>query len=299
MRYQFTSTKAARVLFCMVLVLAVIRPVRLTASPLLLQDGAAAQSVDPDKPASELNHHIAGILLITIGLSVIGSGYHRSLAWLRWLPPILFLAAGLFLAAWSDSEIWPRGNLAWSWLLHHDAEAFQHKLYALLLIVLGVVEAIQANPKLRRPWLSLVFPLLGVIGAASLFFHHHSGDVVAGVIAQAAPASCIDQCRPPVVYQPVNVHVSGPFPASANFGRPGVAGIASAQHHEHHDHHDHHLMGPAAKIQTEHAWFAVVGFLVVLLKFLYDTARPPARLLQFFWGNSVILLGILLLLYTE
>lgn len=295
MRYPFTSTNAARVLFCMVLVLAAIQPMRLAAGPLLLQAHAETQSADPDKPASEMNHHIAGILLVAIGLSVIGSGYHRSLAWLRWLPPILFVAAGLFLAAWSDNEIWPRGNLGWSWLLHHDAEAFQHKLYALLLIVLGAVEAVQATPKLRRRWLSLVFPVLCVIGAASLFFHQHSGDVVAGVIAQSAPASSTGPFASAVAYQPVS-HGSGPFPASGSFGRPDVAGISSAQHH---DHHDHHPMGSAAKIQTEHAWFAVVGFLVALLKFLYDTARPPARVLQFFWGNSVILLGILLLLYTE
>lgn len=290
MRFQFTSTNAARALFCMVLALAAIQPLRLVAGPLLSQDDVAAQSADPDKPSSELNHHIAGILLVAIGLSVIGSGYHSSLAWMRWLPPILFITAGFFLAAWSDNEIWPRGNLAWSWLLHHDAEAFQHKLYAVLLIVLGVVEAIQASPKFRRPWLSVVFPVLCVIGATSLFFHQHSGNVVPGLIAQPAPAPFEHQFKSVAAYQPEHVHGSGATPGA------GAAETSSAQHH---NHHDHHLTGPEAKIQTEHAWFAMVGFLVALLKFLYDSARPPARILQFFWGNSVILLGILLLLYTE
>jgi hypothetical protein len=63
--------------------------------------------------------------------------------------------------------------------------------------------------------------------------------------------------------------------------------------------HDHHLAGAAAKVQKQHAWFAVAGFLVALFKFLYDAARPPARIRQYLWASSVIFLGLLLLLYTE
>ena len=109
---------------------------------------------------------------------MIWSKNDKSRPWLRWLAPILFITAGLLLAAWSDSEIWPRGDLSWSWLFHHDAEARQHKLYALLLIVFGLVECVQSTPRLRKPWLNMVFPVLCVIGGASLFSHHHSGMAV-------------------------------------------------------------------------------------------------------------------------
>lgn len=290
----FTSTRVAHILFYMLLAFAAIQPLRLAASPLSPQPDVTAQEADLDKPASEMNHHIAGMLLIVIGLSVIGSGNSRSLAWLRWVPPILFIAAGLFLAVWSDDEIWPRGNLGWSWLLHHDAEAFQHKLYALLLIVLGAVEAIQASPKWRRPWLNGVFPVLCVIGAASLFFHQHSGHVAASG-APLGPVSSIashHESVSTVAYAPEHVH--GPAgAASEHMGHAGMAGTSPEQHH------DHHLAGSAAKVQKQHAWFAVAGFLIALFKFLYDAARPPARVRQYLWASSMIFLGLLLLLYTE
>jgi hypothetical protein len=290
----FTSPRVARILLCLVLAFAAIQPLRLAASPLSPQPDVTAQETDPDKAPSELNHHIAGMLLIAIGLSVIGSGNSRSLAWLRWLPPGLFIAAGLFLAAWSDDEIWPRGNLGWSWLLN-DAEAFQHKLYAVLLIVLGAVEAIQAGAKWRRPWLTVVFPVLCVIGAASLFFHQHSGHVAASG-APSEPASSIaspHESASTVAYALQHVH--GPAgPASEHMGHAGMAGGTPPGHP-----HDHHLAGAAAKVQKQHAWFAVAGFLVALFKFLYDAARPPARIRQYLWASSVIFLGLLLLLYTE
>lgn len=291
--YPFTSINAAHILLCVMLALAAIQPLRLAAGPLLPQPDVATHEVDPNKAASEMNHHIAGVLLIAIGLSVIGSGYSQSLAWLRWLTPILFIAAGLFLAAWSDAEMWPRGTRDWSWLFHHDVEALQHKLYALLLIVLGVVEAVQASSK-RRPWLSVVFPILCVIGAASLFFHHHHADVAVNVVAPLplAPSSASHQPVLPVAYAPEHAHGSAGS-ASEHMEHAGAGGTSPEPHH------DHHLVGPAARIQREHAWFAVVGFLVALFKFLYDAARPPARVRRYLWASSVMLLGLLLLLYTE
>src|SRR4051812_27455934 len=181
MQPSFNSLKITVIYFA--LILAVLCTLPLCAAPLSPANIIAASGTDPDKPSSELNHHIAGIFLIAIGLSVIWSKHDRSRPWLKWLPPILFIGAGLFLAAWSDDEIWPRGNLSWLWLLRHDAEARQHKLYALLLIIFGIVEYLQANPRLCKPWLKMVFPLLCVIGGASLFLHHHSGMVMASANA--------------------------------------------------------------------------------------------------------------------
>ena len=52
-------------------------------------------------------------------------------------------------------------------------------------------------------------------------------------------------------------------------------------------------------IQREHMWFAAVGFCVALCKFLYDAKLPRKRATPYLWANGVILLGILLILYTE
>jgi len=59
------------------------------------------------------------------------------------------------------------------------------------------------------------------------------------------------------------------------------------------------MNGTAAKIQREHAWFVVAGLFVVFFKFAYDFAHPPARVALHFWASSMIVLGCLLLMYTE
>lgn len=309
MPHSFNSVTITVIFF--VLILAVLCPLQLyaTAPQPSSANVTSASGADPDKPSSELNHHIAGMFLIAIGLSVIWSKHDRSREWLRWLPPILFITAGLLLAAWSDSEIWPRGDLSWSWLLHHDAEARQHKLYALLLIIFGLVEYVQSTPRLRRPWLNMVFPALCVLGGASLFLHHHSSMAVAhanGMDHSGHHASAVGEvnsnCQSASKTAPVNaqddhhgVAEHGASQLTAPCPPPFVqAGTSSIAHN-----HAHALTGSGANIQRQHAWFAIVGFCVGLFKFLHDVGRPPLRVSYSLWANSVIVLGILLLIYVE
>ncbi len=80
-------------------------------------------------------------------------------------------------------------------------------------------------------------------------------------------------------------------PCPSTFAQTGTSSIAQG--------HSHALMGTGANIQRQHAWFAVVGFCVALFKFLHDVARPPIRVSYSLWANSVIVLGILLLIYVE
>lgn len=282
MRQPLISAMAMHIVMCVALIFPAISLSSVTAHAQdSAQSAAASPAIDPDKETSELNHHIAGAFLIAIGLSLILSERHKRLEWLRWLPPVLFIAAGFFLAAWSDDEIWPRGVLSWSWLLHHDAEARQHKLYALLLVALGVIEGMQLIPRLRRPWLKAAFPVLGAIGGIALLFHHHSGDVS---LAQPAPASITDQSS----------HHHRSATGMDTPSSPAAPAGASTSHA-----HEHGLTGIAAKIQKEHAWFAIVGFWAAFFKFRYDSACPPARVPRYLWATSLILLGCLLLLYTE
>jgi len=312
MQHSFNSVTITAI--CFVLILAVLCPLRLCATPLSPTTTAAASGTDPDKPSSEMNHHIAGIFLIAIGLSVIWSKHDKSRAWLRWLPPLLFIGAGLFLAAWSDDEIWPRGNLSWLWLVRHDAEARQHKLYALLLIVFGLVEFVQSSPRLRKPWLNMVFPVLCVMGGASLFLHHHSGMAVASANGMdhsghnvSAARDMNSNCQSASETAPVSPQDHHHGVAEHGVAEHGAAELAhpcpdtSAQTGTSSpaQGHSHALMGTGANIQRQHAWFAIVGFCVALFKFLHDVARPPIRVSYSLWANSVIVLGILLLIYVE
>ena len=315
MQHSFNSVRIFVV--AVALVVAVLSPLWLSATPLSQATNTIPSGVDPDKPSSEMNHHIAGIFLIAIGLSVIWSKNDRSPAWLKWLPPVLFIGTGLFLAAWSDDEIWPRGNLSWLWLLRHDAEARQHKLYAFLLIVFGILEYVQSNPRLRKPWLKMAFPVLCFIGGASLFFHHHSGMTVSAntmdhsvhhvsaaqdVNRNCQSASGAVPVNPQDHHHDVAEHDASEHGAAvhdaAAIAKPCPSTIAqadasSAQGHSH----DH--MGAGANVQRQHAWFAIVGFCVAIFKLLHDVGRPPIRVSHSLWANSVIVLGILLLIYVE
>ena len=291
----FTSLRSARSLLYLALVFSSLLPLALASIPQPSHHDMAVAPVDPDKEMSELNHRIAGGFLLAIGLCIIASERNESLAWLRWLPPILFIAAGLFLAAWSDVEIWPRGELSWWWLIY-DTEARQHKLYAFLLIALGLVECIRASRTHRRAWLNVVFPVLGVVGGISLLFHHHSGEIV---VSAASRPSVVQDAQVNTAPSGVHIHdhgAAGP-PHSSSAGESRVnddAAIAALGQH-----HQHHLTGPQAKIQREHAWFAMLGFCIALLKFWSDSGKQRGGMRKYLWANSVLVLGLSLLFYAE
>src|SRR5258705_5816048 len=92
-------------------------PVWLFAEPATIVSSAktstavgTAADQDPDKPASELNHHLAGYALIAIGILVIAGQSSERLRPLKYVWPFLFVAARLFLASLSYKEILPPGS---------------------------------------------------------------------------------------------------------------------------------------------------------------------------------------------
>jgi hypothetical protein len=269
----------------------------------------ASAMVDPDKASSEMNHHIAGLALLAIGVMVICGHRYKRLAFLQNLWPLLFIAAGIFLAIWSDAEIWPRGDLGWSWLLRHDAEARQHKIYAVLLISIGVIEYLRSRMKLNRQWAQWAFPLLAVGGGIFLFFHEHSGATTPAAHEHHQSTSA----------QSTSLQSS---PATAPMAAPAVSSPHNGAHHHHGDAeveaapvpqvpdmeaghgspqppHHHVMTGVMLKVRREHIWFAAVGFCIALCKFLYDANFLRGRVGPYLWANSMIALGILLVMYTE
>lgn len=267
---------------------------------------ASSALADPDKAASEMNHHIAGLILILIGTMVICGHRYKKVAFLQRLWPLLFIVAGVFLAVWSDREIWPRGDLSWIWLLQHDAEARQHKIYAILLIAIGTVEYLRARGRLSRKWAPWAFPVLAIFGGVFLFFHDHGGshDSIgngqAGSFHMNSPgpqsAATVAQSSAIVNEHDSNHHQHGgeagkPLPAHNMEGHEAPSQPAP--------HHSHAMTAAMLNIRREHMWFAAVGFCIALCKFLYDASPLHKRVSPYLWANSMILLGMLLVMYTE
>ena len=272
---------------------------------------AAAVSVaeqDPNKPASELNHHLAGYALIAIGALVIAGYSSEKLRPLQLVWPFLFVAAGLFLAAWSDAEIWPRGNLSWRFLIHHDPEARLHKIYALLLILLGIIEYLRARAKLNRFWRAWAFPLLALVGAGLLLFHDHgqtSGAsspearqyMVSGWAARAADAP---DSMPGMHHHALETDSPR---ADDQVGTSTSMEEGSNDMPEHQAHsasaHSHEMSEGMLRVERQHLWFTVVGLGVALFKFVSDSALWRRSVALRLWPGFITLLGVLLVFYTE
>jgi len=130
-----------------------------------------------DKKESEFNHHLAGLLVVLAGLFLVGDGTLRQRwPWARFAWPVSFLACGVFLLVFSDTELWPFGPQSWWYGLTHSLEDLQHKTFAVILLVLGALEIQRARGILKSAWAAWAFPVLAVFGSVMLLFHeHHTG----------------------------------------------------------------------------------------------------------------------------
>ena len=259
-----------------------------------------------EKAASELNHQIAGFALIAIAsLIIAGLSWQRSR--LRFIWPFLFIAMGLFLAAWSDAEIWPRGPLPWTWMIDHDAEARQHKIYALLLIAMGIIEFLSARGKLTLRWQRWSFPALAICGAILLTMHSHGG--TSGLPPGWQPSQGMPTSRPagPIiaVLEPVPMQDSAAEAEHASHGHHhhGQAmpvAAASETPAAPSNHQGHHQMTPEMlRIQRQHLWMMMVGIAVALFKFLADARFLRNRAVLYLWPGAMAILGVLLVFYRE
>jgi len=131
------------------------------------------------KRESEFNHHLAGLLVLVAGLVILADGsirHHWALARHVW--PICFLVSGIFLLVFSDTELWPFASQSWYFGLTHHMEVLQHKLFAVLLLALGVIEMKRARGTLNARWSGWVFPLVATAGSFMLLFHEHRAGMV-------------------------------------------------------------------------------------------------------------------------
>jgi putative copper resistance protein D len=121
---------------------------------------------------SNFSHNVAGLLLLSMSVLAIVGGSQRG-GWGRhW--PLGFLGLGVFvfLRTSANDMVWPFGpRSVWATMLG-DAEVLQHRLGALLVVALGLVEwRARQRPIGRLPY---VFPVLAAMGGLLLLTHSHA-----------------------------------------------------------------------------------------------------------------------------
>jgi hypothetical protein len=124
---------------------------------------------------SERNHHIAGLLVILMGLAELTHAMRlAALSWARLLLPSALLCTGVFLLIWSDHEAWPIGSLTFGQTFFgNDHEIIQHKFYGILALAVGSVELFRRLGRAgHRVWASPL-PLMAIVGGLMLFGHSH------------------------------------------------------------------------------------------------------------------------------
>jgi hypothetical protein len=194
-----------------------------------------------DKKESEFNHHLAGVLVAVAGVFLL---LQNKLAkyWpgARFVWPLCFLAAGIFLLIFSDTEIWPFGPQTPWYAITHNVEDLQHKTFAIILVGLGAIELQRARGRLQNAWSPWVFPVAGMVGTVLLLFHHHS---------------------------------------------PGMHGA--------------HHMETMEHVKAQHREFAEAGCGIALTKGLSEVHTTWQEAFRKIWPVFMIVLGVLLMMYTE
>ncbi|MCI0427890.1 MAG: hypothetical protein L0Z46_07750, partial [Nitrospiraceae bacterium] len=127
------------------------------------------------KAFSEFNHHLAGAAVVLIGLSEVhGALGVAAWLWMRFLLPGAMLAAGTYLIVLSDHDAWPIGSQTFmDMFFGGDTETLQHKIYALLLLVIGLLELFRRSGRLQQRYWALPLPVFAVMGGSLLFLHSH------------------------------------------------------------------------------------------------------------------------------
>lgn len=126
-----------------------------------------------DTGMSEFNHHLAGAVVLFLGVSaILLYAWPRQFRFLKYVWPASLLAFGIYLILYSDPPKWPSGYMSFAASMS-DPETRQHKIYALLLIVLGSIELSRAAGLAKANYWKYAFPALATFGALYLVFHEH------------------------------------------------------------------------------------------------------------------------------
>lgn len=130
-----------------------------------------APRTDEDRAWSEFNHHVSGLLVLSMGLLASLERF-RDAQWARhW--PLVFLGLAGFMMVRNDPGAWPLGPRGF-WESMTEPAALQHRVFVLLVVAFAVFEWQVRTGRLRAPRYALVFPLLCAVGGGLLLAHSHA-----------------------------------------------------------------------------------------------------------------------------
>jgi hypothetical protein len=207
------------------------------------------------------------------------------------------------------------------WLLKHDAEARQHKIYSTLLISIGIVEHFRIRGLLPRLWKTWAFPALAVIGAGMLLIHDHTGgsgahspeaeaylvnpildvdgnprgpsSLTALAVTNGADGHVVDHVSGNAMDDPAMDPRSIPMDDHSQMTmQPSPINAAPASHH-------HEMTTSMLRAEREHFWLMIVGLCIVLFKFISDGEFFRSRIIPYLWPACMTLLGLMLVFYRE
>jgi putative copper resistance protein D len=148
------------------------------------QFGAGPPNDANDDAWSNYNHHWAGLMVLLAGLLALFSRWSFA-PWARYWP-VSFAGLAVFIILRADPEAWPLGPRPF-WASFAYPDVLEHRLEAALILAFAAFEAAVQAGKLRRRWITLVFPVICGAGAAVLLTHTHGfGNPVSEVLAEAS-----------------------------------------------------------------------------------------------------------------
>ena len=125
---------------------------------------------------SEFTHRIAGVILLTLAALTVWESYRpRRFPWNAVSAPF-WMAFGVYLIPSSDPESWPHGPQRFAEIFD-DPLVLQHKLLAMLPMIIGVIVVLRGTGRLPSRRLVRVLAGLAIAGGLTLFFHFHDGRV--------------------------------------------------------------------------------------------------------------------------
>jgi copper resistance protein D len=137
------------------------------ADPLMAPTGARTPV---ERAWSEVNHHWAGLCVLTMGLMAVSErwGFRAGRHW-----PLVFLGMAAFLFVRNDPRAWPLGPAGF-WESMTLPDVLQHRTFVALIVAFALFEwAVRTKRLASRPW-AFVFPLMCAVASGLLLTHSHA-----------------------------------------------------------------------------------------------------------------------------
>jgi putative copper resistance protein D len=123
---------------------------------------------------SEFNHRSSGVFLLLIAAVIFWESRRQRVFPWNTMSAVLWIIFGVYLFVRSDPEAWPWGPRPFTEIFT-DPEVLEHKILTMIPVAIGLIEGFRAFGWLPKITWGYLFPVLAILGGASLFFHFHRG----------------------------------------------------------------------------------------------------------------------------